>query len=50
MGGGRGGGDEDKEHRRPSYLVECEDVWGDGRLVAPPVIGEAPPAYYRRDR
>ena len=48
MGGAGTGRDEDKEHRRPSYLVESEDVWGDGALVAPPVIGEAPPDYYRR--
>jgi hypothetical protein len=45
-GGGRGRGDDDTEHRRPSYLVETEDVWGDGRRVAPPVIGEDPPDYY----
>jgi len=50
LGAGRGDGDDDREHHRPSYLVESEDVWGDGPLVAPPVIGEAPPAYYRRDR
>lgn len=50
LGAGRGSGDEDREHRRPSYLIESEDVWGDGRLVAPPVIGEPPPPYYRRDR
>jgi hypothetical protein len=43
-------GDEDREHKRPSFLVESEDVWGDGTLVAPPVIGEAPPEHYRRDR
>lgn len=40
--GARGahGGDDDKEHRRPDYLVETEDVFGDGQRVAPPVIGE----------
>jgi hypothetical protein len=39
--GGRGGkGGEDAEHQRPGYLVETEDVFGDGQLVAPPVIGE----------
>ncbi len=47
VGGGRGQGEEDTEHRRPSYLVETEDIWGDGRYVAPPVIGEDPPEYYR---
>ncbi|MGH3753955.1 MAG: hypothetical protein ACRDRP_14905 [Pseudonocardiaceae bacterium] len=47
VGGGRGQGAEDTEHRRPSYLVETEDIWGDGRRVAPPVIGEDPPEYYR---
>ncbi len=46
VGGGRGQGAEDTEHRRPSYLVETEDIWGDGRRVAPPVIGEDPPEYY----
>ena len=50
VGAGHGRGGEDREHRRPTYLVESEDVWGDGRLVAPPVIGEAPPEYHRRDR
>lgn len=50
LGGAGAQGEEDKEHKRPSYLVESEDVWGDGTLVAPPVIGEAPPEYYRRDR
>lgn len=48
-GGGMGGagarGDEDKEHKRPSYLVESDDIWGDNTLVAPPVIGETPPGY-----
>jgi hypothetical protein len=37
---------EDVEHRHPSYLVETEDIWGDGRHVAPPVIGEDPPEYH----
>jgi len=46
-GAGRGQGAEDTEHRRPSYLMETEDIWGDGRKVAPPVIGEDPPEYYR---
>lgn len=44
MGGaGRGRGGDDIEHQRPSYLVETDDIWGDGRKVAPPVIGEDPP-------
>ncbi|QQQ76173.1 hypothetical protein IOD16_34940 [Saccharothrix sp. 6-C] len=38
-GGARGQGDEDKEHKAASYLVETEDVFGDGTMVAPPVIG-----------
>jgi hypothetical protein len=46
VGGGQGRGEEDTAHRRPSYLVETEDIWGDGRHVAPPVIGEDPPEYY----
>ncbi|MBV9142945.1 MAG: hypothetical protein JO115_18870 [Pseudonocardiales bacterium] len=43
LGGGPGRGSEPTEHRRPSYLIETEDIWGDGRPVAPPVIGEDPP-------
>ncbi|GAA3880654.1 hypothetical protein GCM10022243_51580 [Saccharothrix violaceirubra] len=40
-GGGHGGnGDEDIEHKSADYLVETTDVFGDDRLVAPPVIGE----------
>lgn len=38
-GGAKGQGDEDKEHKAASYLVETEDVFGDGTMVAPPVIG-----------
>ncbi|MGW0522699.1 hypothetical protein ACWDY5_35535, partial [Crossiella sp. NPDC003009] len=34
-------GEEDKEHRRPEYLIETEDIFGDIRTVAPPVIGES---------
>ncbi|MGQ0777197.1 MAG: hypothetical protein ACT4NY_22740 [Pseudonocardiales bacterium] len=49
-GAGRGRGEEDIERRRPSYLIETEDVWGDGRRVAPPVIGEDPPDYYPKDK
>ncbi|MCO1579698.1 PPE domain-containing protein [Crossiella sp. SN42] len=41
MGAGAGGRkEEDKEHKRADYLQETEDVWGDGKRVAPPVIGE----------
>lgn len=43
-GTGRGGKkEEDKVHKRPSFLVETDDVFGDGQLVAPTVIGENPP-------
>lgn len=38
-GGGRGDGEEDKEHKSASYLQETEDIFGDGTMVAPPVIG-----------
>jgi hypothetical protein len=44
LGGGRGKDGEETEHRRPSYLIEMDDVFTDGRKVAPPVIGEDPPA------
>jgi hypothetical protein len=41
--GGRGGeGEDDLEHKAADYLVETDDVFGDERLVAPPVIGEMP--------
>jgi hypothetical protein len=40
MGGGLGKGGADSEHRRPSYLIEMDDVFTDGRKVAPAVIGE----------
>jgi hypothetical protein len=46
VGGGQSRGGEDSEHQRPSYLIETEDIWGDGRRVAPPVIGEDPPEYH----
>jgi hypothetical protein len=36
--GGKGG--EDSEHRRPSYLIEVDDIFTDGRKVAPAVIGD----------
>ncbi|WHT18333.1 hypothetical protein N8J89_35345 [Crossiella sp. CA-258035] len=43
MGGGaRANGEEDKEHKRPDYLIETDDIFGEGTLVAPPVIGERP--------
>jgi len=43
MGGGRGGdGEDDTEHKIADFLVETDDVFGDDRLVAPPVIGETP--------
>lgn len=45
MGGGAGQGEEDKEHRRPEYLIETDDIWGDDIRVAPPVIGEGGPGY-----
>ncbi|WP_394613262.1 PPE domain-containing protein [Lentzea sp. JNUCC 0626] len=38
-GGGRGEGAEDGEHKSASYLQETEDIFGDGTMVAPPVIG-----------
>ncbi|GGP80890.1 PPE domain-containing protein [Saccharothrix coeruleofusca] len=38
--GAHGNGEEDLEHKAADYLVETEDVFGDDRLVAPPVIGE----------
>ena len=42
VGAGRGKGGEDSEHRRPSYLIEMDDIFADGRKVAPAVIGEDP--------
>jgi hypothetical protein len=47
MAGGAGGaqganGEDDIEHKAADYLVETNDVFGDDRLVAPPVIGEMP--------
>jgi hypothetical protein len=40
--GGRGGKGEDKEHRRPSYLMEGDPdgLFSTDQLTAPPVIGE----------
>ncbi|GAA3431404.1 WXG100 family type VII secretion target [Kutzneria kofuensis] len=44
---GRGGKkEEDKEHKRPTFLVETDDVFGDGQMVAPTVIGENPAGGY----
>jgi hypothetical protein len=42
MGGGRGQGEDDGEHQRPSYLVEGdpESLFGTDEMTAPPVIGE----------
>ncbi|GGU69144.1 PPE domain-containing protein [Lentzea flava] len=37
--GQKGEGEEDLEHKSADYLVETDDVFGDERLVAPPVIG-----------
>ncbi|PSL55077.1 PPE-repeat protein [Saccharothrix carnea] len=43
MAGAQGGnGEDDIEHKAADYLVETNDVFGDDRLVAPPVIGEMP--------
>ncbi|GAA1345073.1 hypothetical protein GCM10009660_35700 [Catellatospora bangladeshensis] len=41
-GHGAGQGEDDVEHKTADYLVETDDVFGDDRLVAPPVIGETP--------
>ncbi|GGM81677.1 hypothetical protein GCM10012275_60400 [Longimycelium tulufanense] len=43
IGAGAGRKEEDREHQRPHYLLETEDIYGDNRRVAPPVIGEPPP-------
>ncbi|HET9257955.1 MAG TPA: hypothetical protein VFO16_22515, partial [Pseudonocardiaceae bacterium] len=43
MGAAVGKRGEDTEHRRPAYLIEMNDVFADGRLVAPAVIGEDSP-------
>lgn len=42
MGAGRGKEGDDSEHRRPSYLIEMDDIFTDGRKVAPAVIGADP--------
>jgi len=50
MGAGAGAGrrEGDREHKRPDYLVEDPEVWGEGVYVAPPVIGEDPDVYQQR--
>ncbi|MGX7825604.1 hypothetical protein ACTG9Q_10980 [Actinokineospora sp. 24-640] len=42
MGGVGARGEEDEEHRRPSYLVEDDpdSLFGTDQVTAPPVIGE----------
>ena len=42
MGGGRGGrGQDDQEHKRPSWLVETDEgIFGTDEKTVPPVIGE----------
>ncbi len=40
--GQRGEGEGDIEHKSADYLVETDDVFGDDRMVAPPVIGGLP--------
>ncbi|MET9628220.1 PPE domain-containing protein [Lentzea sp. NPDC006480] len=37
--GQKGEGEDDLEHKVADYLVETDDVFGDDRMVAPPVIG-----------
>jgi hypothetical protein len=39
---GKGKGEEDTEHQRPTYLVEGDpdEVFGTDQRTAPPVIGE----------
>lgn len=41
-GAGRGRGSEDEEHETPDFLKHFE-LFADGRMVSPPVIGEDPP-------
>lgn len=40
--GQKGDGEDDIEHKAADYLVETDDVFGDERMVAPPVIGGLP--------
>ncbi|MGZ3141814.1 hypothetical protein ACVDFE_07415 [Lentzea chajnantorensis] len=37
--GAKGEGEDDIEHKVADYLVETDDVFGDDRMIAPPVIG-----------
>jgi hypothetical protein len=37
--GGAANRAHEREHRRPDYLLEPEDVFAVDRLVVPPVIG-----------
>lgn len=39
MGGGGFGGATDEVYEGSSYLVEADDIFDDGRMVAPPVLG-----------
>ena len=42
MRGYRGNGDDEDEaetYSRPEYLMETDDVWGDGSRVSPSVLG-----------
>ncbi len=39
---GRRRDDDDRLEDRPDYLVESDEVWGDGRRVARRVLGERP--------
>ncbi|WP_243796052.1 hypothetical protein [Saccharopolyspora gloriosae] len=47
--GGYRPGEAGPNERGPQFLLEADDVYdeeyGGGRLVAPPVLGEAPPGY-----
>ncbi len=42
LGGGRTQDEEDREHKRPSYLLEGDpdEMFGTDQMTAPPVIGE----------
>ncbi len=40
--GGRRRDEDDALDERPDYLVESDEVWGDGRTVARPVLGDRP--------
>jgi hypothetical protein len=34
VGAGRGNGGEDTEHRRPSYLIEMDDIFQENRWAS----------------